>query len=254
MGATTKTKWDDSTVSDLFVAYDDHVEDLLGYQPLIAEMLRRLGGDIRVLDYGCGGAKVTRRMLDAGIARVSGVDLSPDMIEKAKALGLPGPEFARVESGRVPHEDESFDAAIICFVLINIDSKAEIAAILKEIHRVLKPGGQLFVLDSNPRVTGVRFKTFQSGEAGIKYADGALRKVTLQVPGVAEPFVIHDRHWSQATYVDLIREAGFLGPSIYELTADAIAAEARERLTISERTHPPFLRLTAQKPETGAET
>ena len=173
-------------------------------------MLRRLGGDIRVLDYGFGGAKVSRRMLDAGIARVSGVDLSSDMIEKATALCLPGAEFARVGSGRVSHEDASSDAAILWFVL-----------------------------DSNPRVTDVRLKTFHSGEAGIKYADGALRKVTLRIPGIAEPFVIHDRHWSQATYVDLIRKAGFLGPSISEPTADAISAEARERLKISERTHAP---------------
>lgn len=249
MGAMTKTKWDAKEVSDLFVAYDDHIEDRLGYQPLIAEILRRLGGDIRVLDYGCGGAKVTRRMLDAGIGQVCGVDLSSDMIAKAKALELPGAEFARVESGRVPHDDDSFDAAIICFVLINIDSKAEISTILQEIHRVLKPGGQLFVLDSNPRVAGVPFKTFQSGEPGVDYADGSLRKVTLQVPGIEEPFVIHDRNWAQETYVDLIREARFLGPSIYELTADALSDAGRQGLTLSERTHPPFLRLTAQKAE-----
>ncbi|MDJ0931252.1 class I SAM-dependent methyltransferase [Breoghania sp.] len=164
MDAATTTKWNAKAVSDLFVAYDDHVEDLLGYQLLIADIVRRLGKDIRVLDYGCGGGKVSRRMRRAGIARVVGVDLPPDMVDAARALALSDAEFRQVESGRVPLSDDLFDAAVVCFVLINIDTKAEIGAILWKIHRLLKPGDHLFVLDSNPRVTRIRFKTFQSGE------------------------------------------------------------------------------------------
>lgn len=53
-----KTEWDEKRISDLFDAYDDYVEDLLGYQPLIAEILTRHGPTASVLDYGCGGGRL----------------------------------------------------------------------------------------------------------------------------------------------------------------------------------------------------
>ncbi|WP_300469919.1 hypothetical protein [Breoghania sp.] len=67
------------------------------------------------------------------------------------------------------------------------------------------------------------------------------------MPGRTEPFVIHDRNWAQKTYIDEIRKAGFLGPSIFELTTDVLNREARALLTDAEKINPPFLRLSAQK-------
>ncbi|MBC7772553.1 MAG: class I SAM-dependent methyltransferase, partial [Pyrinomonadaceae bacterium] len=80
-----KTKWTEPTVSHLFDAYDDRVENLLGYRPLIADLIRTAPAEATVLDYGCGGGKVSRRLLHAGVSKVEGVDISPIMVAKAQS-------------------------------------------------------------------------------------------------------------------------------------------------------------------------
>lgn len=246
-----KTEWDEKRISDLFDAYDDYVEDMLGYQPLIAEILTRHGPEASFLDYGCGGGKVTRRLLEAGVGRVTGVDLSADMIAKCKAANLPRASFHVIDEAGDDIPDETFDVAIACFVWINTDTKAALQQIARNIFQRLKPGGRFYILDSNPRVAGVRFTTFQSGEAGHAYADGALRKVVLSVPGYDAPLELWDRHWELGTYQQVLGKTGFVGPTIYEATAEILDEHARKRLSGGEASYPPFMRLTALKPQVG---
>lgn len=106
----------------------------------------------RVLDLATGTADVA--LLIARLhpdARVVGLDPSANMLaigqEKVAAEGLAGRVSLELgEAERLPYPDASFDGATIAFGIRNV---ADRPAALREMARVLKPGGRLAILEAN---------------------------------------------------------------------------------------------------------
>jgi SAM-dependent methyltransferase len=243
-----KTEWTDSTVSERFDSYDDWLEGRLGYGPLIRDLMARTGPKPQVLDYGCGGGKVVRRLIDAGAGWVAGVDIAPAMVDRARAAtSSQRAEFRLIDSADLPFAPETFDAALACYLCINLDSAQEMLAIARAVHGMLKPGGLFYTLDTNPGTTGVRFASFQSGEAGVTYADGDLRPVHLDLPD-GDVLELRDRHWTPARYREVLSEAGFELVEMAEPRAGDLPESDRAGLGPAEHASPPFLRVCARKP------
>lgn len=103
-----------------------------------------------VLDIGCGAgvdSLVAARLVGAG-GRVVGIDLTPAMIDKARAnqarLGFGQVTFQAAEAEALPFPDNDFDA-VISNGVFNLTLDKEKA--LQETHRVLKPGGRFLLAD-----------------------------------------------------------------------------------------------------------
>jgi len=60
----------------------------------------------------------------------------------------PGVEYRRLEGRRIPVDDESFDVVWICLVLGGIVSARELKQTVREIERVLKAGGLVFLVEN----------------------------------------------------------------------------------------------------------
>lgn len=105
--------------------------------------------DSRILDLGCGLGGPARYVAAQTGAHVTGIDLTEEFIDTAKALtewtGLS--ERVHLLMGSVmelPFEDRSMDAAYMIHVGMNIPDKAGLA---REVARVLKPGGRFAIYD-----------------------------------------------------------------------------------------------------------
>jgi ubiquinone/menaquinone biosynthesis C-methylase UbiE len=80
-------------------------------------------------------------------ARVTGIDLSPEMLELARRrISLSGREIdlRTGDAQDLPFDDESFDVVVCTYSLCNIPDPAVAVA---EMHRVLRPGGRLVLVD-----------------------------------------------------------------------------------------------------------
>jgi SAM-dependent methyltransferase len=101
---------------------------------------------VRILEVGCGPGSGASWFCAREGFRVFGIDASPTAIEKSRARfrdeGLAG-EFVQGEVNALPWPDASFDAVldVVCLACNNED---ETAAIVREVHRVLEPGGLHF--------------------------------------------------------------------------------------------------------------
>lgn len=106
-------------------------------------------GSLRVLDVGCATGRLLDRLAAAGATRLAGSDLAPRIVDVARVklagLGVEA-DFkpADAESG-LPWPDASFDVVTLTGVLHHF-MRPEAA--LKEIERVLRPGGRLVLSDA----------------------------------------------------------------------------------------------------------
>ncbi|MCL9818292.1 class I SAM-dependent methyltransferase [Natronocalculus amylovorans] len=102
----------------------------------------------RVLDVGCGTGRTTKPLTDKGYD-VVGVDISPGMITTAKDEH-PGVEFYVGDATALPFSSDSFEFAL--FPGLNIDifhPRSKRLTALREVRRVLKPGGILIISAGN---------------------------------------------------------------------------------------------------------
>jgi len=95
-----------------------------------------------ILDLGCGSGALTGR-LPAG-SRAVGIDTSGRMLAEARRRLGPGPALVQGSAFRLPFADGSFGAAVSGFVLRNLH---DLAAAFGELHRVLRGGGRIALVD-----------------------------------------------------------------------------------------------------------
>jgi SAM-dependent methyltransferase len=108
----------------------------------------RPGPGARVLDLGCGRGEVLLACARAG-ARVAGIDYSAAAVEISRdTLSGIDADIRRGDVTRLPWPDASFDAVLSGDVIEHLVPD-DAAAMLREAHRVLKPGGRL-VLHTAP--------------------------------------------------------------------------------------------------------
>ncbi len=122
-------------------AFPHKEEQIAAGQWLIA----RLEPGARVLDAGCGtGVPTTRQLVEAG-ARVTGIDISPVMLELARE-NVPGAQFRLMDITDLDLHHEpalgSFDAVVAFFSLLMLP-RAQIPRELARLRGVLRPGGLL---------------------------------------------------------------------------------------------------------------
>lgn len=98
-------------------------------------------GDV-VLDAGCGDGLIAFGALERGAAKVIFSDVSAELLGVCReiAAGDPRCEFVRGSVDELPLPDESVDVATTRSVLIYVEDKLRA---LRELHRVLRPGGRL---------------------------------------------------------------------------------------------------------------
>ena len=103
----------------------------------MADVLPEDARGLRVLDLACGDGHLSALIADRG-ASVVGVDMSPDDLQLAAARDLPGARFEVARAQQLPLATASLDCVLCHLALMLMD---DIEQVLREVARVLRPGG-----------------------------------------------------------------------------------------------------------------
>lgn len=198
-------RWWDADAADYLAAHGDFLgrADFVwcpeGLRESAVGLLGELAGR-RVLEVGCGSAPCARWLTTQG-ARVVGLDLSAAMlrhaVQAARETGLPVP-LVQADAGRLPFADSSFD--LVCSAFGAVPFVADSAAVMREVARVLRPGGLWVFAVTHP----LRWIfPDDPGEAGLTVAQSYFdRTPYTEVDSAGNPtYVEHHR-----TLGDRVRE------------------------------------------------
>lgn len=190
----------------------------------------------RVLDLGCGFGWFCRYARGAGAASVLGVDLSENMLARARAeTSDDAIRYERADLETYAPPPAAFDlvySSLAFHYLKNLD------ALIVNIHDALVPGGRLVFSIENPIVTAPAQAQWTTDAAGRKAwpLNDYLREGERVTNWLAEGVI--KQHRTFATYAMLLIRAGFVlrhveewGPSDAELAARPELADERDRPT-----------------------
>lgn len=100
---------------------------------------------LHVLDAGCGAGGYVEFLCSLG-ARAEGIEYEADKVAEWSHAHPGDPRVKQGDLGQLQHDDAAFDAVLLNEVLEHVPDEGQA---LQEIHRVLKPGGFLFLFSPN---------------------------------------------------------------------------------------------------------
>ena len=205
--------------------YDETVRQKLGFFSAAAVDWLGLAEDDVVLDVACGPGTTTE-LVAPRVRRVHAVDFAPRMIEMLRA-NLRDRDNVTTEVGdgqKLTLHDETFTVAVSMFGLMFF---ADTRAGLRELHRVLRPGGRALISSWVPMAQSPMMKPL--GEA-LMTAIGP--RPDAEPPA---PFAFED----EGQLVAGLTEAGFVdvqvrrvAPELEVGSADAYWADTRGNVVV----------------------
>lgn len=191
----------------------------ISWRKKLAAMLPPQPG-LRVLDLATGTADVPLALCDynADVTEVVGMDLSEGMLALGKQKVTAAARDAQIQLSvgdamQIPAEERSFDAVTISFGIRNVP---DVSQTLREMYRVLRPGGYGLVLEfSTPEIPGWK-------QAYLLYLRHLLPRVGAMISGDSKAYrylnqTIETFPYGQA-FCNLMIEAGFTEVEGVELT------------------------------------
>lgn len=154
--ARANRRWWDGAAGDYYAEHGAFLgdADLLWCPEGLREADARLLGDVRdrdVLEVGCGAAQAARWLVAQG-ARVTALDVSLGQLRQARALdettGVRVPLLVQADAQRLPLRAASYDVVVSAFGAIPF--VADSAGVMRELARVLRPGGLLVFSVTHP--------------------------------------------------------------------------------------------------------
>ncbi len=151
----------------------------------LVDQCRRMGFDpagAAALDVGSGTGRMVQ-LLSGSLRRVRGVEPSAGMRARAAALDLPPDSFAAGTAQQLPFGDAAFDLVLSSCIFHHADADLH-PAMVREMCRVLRPGGLFFLFEHNPLNPLTRWVVSRCPlDAGVElHRAGSLRRVCAGAP------------------------------------------------------------------------
>jgi SAM-dependent methyltransferase len=178
----------------------------------------------RIVDLGCAAGALTDFFSGFG-ATVTGVDASPQAIAKARSL-FPQLQFVEADVRGLPFAEDSFDKAVAGDLAEHLDEET-FRAMLRELRRVLVPGGTLSIYTPNPRHPIERLKARNLILAQNPTHIGLRTAKELRQVLEAEGFTVERLEWTPSF---------FRGLRVIERALGSRVESMRYRLSLRART------------------
>ncbi|MGF7078019.1 class I SAM-dependent methyltransferase [Mucilaginibacter sp. UYCu711] len=128
---------------------EEEIQSLKDFQaktifPVLKKQLR--GNEQTLLDFGCGHGRLSIELADLTKCNVTGADPIKHLLQLAPVNSKV--TYKLINKNKIPVENDAFDIIWISFVLGGITAKKDLNQTVKELNRVAKRDGLLFLIEN----------------------------------------------------------------------------------------------------------
>jgi len=186
----------------------------LAYRDLPLIISKYVRGN-RAIDFGCGTGRSTRFLKKLAF-EVTGIDISEDMLNKARCLDPTG-NYQLVTNGNYDHLGVGqFDLIQSIFTFDNIPGWETRTTILKGLRDLLKPNGKMICLDSTPELYKNECASFSTSDfpENLQAKTGDIVRCIMK--DVDDKRTVEDIYWTVEDYNKLFLDANFEVETVYK--------------------------------------
>ena len=178
----------------------------LAYRDLPGIMVEHVRGS-RVMDFGCGTGRSTRFLQKLGFD-VVGVDISRDMIKRAREIDAAGDYRLMADQGLSQFDAGCLDLILCAFTFDNIPAAAQKVRILSDMRRLLAPGGAIVNLVSAPEIYVNEWASFSTKDFPENKQAKSGDKVRIVITDIDDKRPVEDFVWTDEDYREIYAKAG----------------------------------------------
>lgn len=161
----------------------------------------------RTLDFGCGAGRSTRFLRKLGFD-VTAIDISQEMIRKARAVD-PGGDYRLIEHGDFSQfEPQSFDLVLSAFTFDNVPENKEKVRLFTGLRTLLKPQGKIVNLVSAPEIYVYEWASFSTSNYPENKRAKSGEPVRIINTAIADERPVTDILMTDEAYREVYAEAG----------------------------------------------
>lgn len=210
--------YEDSRRAEAYAELEFNNTYYLAYRDFPAIIGEHVTGK-KALDFGCGVGRSTRVLQKLGFNAV-GVDISPDMIKKAKEIDPHG-DYRLISNGDFGQfEKGTFDLVLSVFTFDNIPTGELKIKIFTELGNLLAKNGRIINLVSTPDMYVNEWASFSTKDFPENKYAGSGDKVKIIITDIDDKRPVEDVVWFDEDYKKVFKSAGLELMGSYKPLAD----------------------------------
>ena len=160
----------------------------------------------KAVDFGCGAGRSTRFLQRLGL-NVVGVDISEDMLKKARELDPKG-DYRLIKEGDLGQfRDKAYDLVLSAFTFDNVPTMEKKVTNFRELRRLLKTEGTLVNLVSSPEIYTHEWASFSTKDFPENKHAKSGDKVRIIQTDLDDKRPVEDVVWTDKSYRETYRKA-----------------------------------------------
>lgn len=169
----------------------------------------------KAIDFGCGTGRSTRFLKKLNF-EATGIDISPNMVQKAIEFDPDG-DYRVVKDGEYgKFEDNSIDLILCAFTFDNIPTAEKKISLFKGLGNLLKPDGKIINLVSSPEIYTHEWSSFTTKDFPENRTAQSGDKVKIIMTDVDDSRPVEDIIWKDDAYREVYKQAGLNVVEKYE--------------------------------------
>jgi SAM-dependent methyltransferase len=198
--------YDDSKRAEAYSKLEFAGTYYLAYRDLPEIISQHVKGR-KAIDFGCGAGRSTRFLQKLGFD-VIGVDISADMIERARQLNPEGDYRLTKDDDFSQFEDDAYDLVLSVFTFDNIPTMENKVRIFKELWRLLKNEGRIISVVSSPEIYVHEWASFSTKDFPENKRAKSGDVVKIIQMDIEDKRPVEDIVWTDDYYQETYKRAG----------------------------------------------
>lgn len=201
-----KNAYEDARFADAYSRLAFPGTYYLAYRDLPAIIAEYVTGR-RALDFGCGAGRSTRFLRQLGF-EVVGIDISTDMLERARAID-PSGDYRLIPDGDLGLVGgRPFDLILSAFTFDNVPTMTRKVALFRGLSRLLAPQGRLINLVSSPEIYTHEWTSFSTAAYPQNRHARSGDIVLIVNTAIADSRPVDDVLWTDDAYREVFEKSG----------------------------------------------